>query len=164
MHKSRLHCCCPVGLEASKQLASPTPSRMHRTILVCTPVPHVTEHFDQSEVNHSGVQADGLHTCSLGGLDSLQPLDGDTMNPLLVLATQRTSRYWTPTPQDTEQSVHGPANHLAPSQFVPFAKHCLSVSGLSAGLQKSSLPSAHATCRVSTPLPHSAEHLDVHSE
>lgn len=49
-------------------------------------------------------------------------------------------------------------NHFALSQFDSLPKHCLSVSGLSLGLQNSSLPSAQATCLVSTPLPHSAEH------
>lgn len=55
-------------------------------------------------------------------------------------------------------NVHGPVNHFALSQFVPLPKHSLSVSGLSLGLQNNSLTSAQATCLVSTPLPHSAEH------
>lgn len=62
--------------------------------------------FDQFEVNHVGVHALALHTCSFAGLEPLQLLAGDTTNSLFVLATQRTSRYWTPTPQDTEHWNH----------------------------------------------------------
>ena len=62
--------------------------------------------FDQFEVNHVGVHALALHTCSFAGLEPLQLLAGDTTKSLFVLATQRTSRYWTPTPQDTEHWNH----------------------------------------------------------
>lgn len=44
LHGSRSHCCWSLGLAASSQFMLPTPSRIHRTSLVCTPVPHVTEH------------------------------------------------------------------------------------------------------------------------
>lgn len=56
--------------------------------------------------------------------------------------------------------VHGLANHLARSQLVPCPKQCISVSGLSLGLQNNSLPSAHATRLILTPFPHSAEHCN----
>jgi len=56
--------------------------------------------------------------------------------------------------------VHVLANHLARSQLVSRPKQCVSVSGLSLGLQNNSLPSAHATRLIFTPSPHSAEHCD----
>lgn len=56
--------------------------------------------------------------------------------------------------------VHGLANHLARSQLVPRSKQCISVLGLSWGLQNNSLPSAHATRLILTPFPHSAEHCN----
>lgn len=62
--------------------------------------------FDQSEVNHSGGHGDDLQTCSFAGLESLQLFAGNTTNSSLVLAAQRTSRYWTPTPHDTEHWNH----------------------------------------------------------
>lgn len=45
LHGSRLHCCWSLGFPASSQFELLTPSRIQRTSLVCTPVPHVTEHW-----------------------------------------------------------------------------------------------------------------------
>ena len=245
LHGSRSHRCWSLGLATSSQFELPTPSRIHRTSLVCTPVPHVTEHWKIPGVGiyidiYTGICiAESSKPLVAGQIVNLRDLPSTssrwTMSvctrSLCILArllassrcncspatrrircsslrrkglldighphrkTPNTETIFVgacsietiaadrwrclvvgedPTNRERVRhiyiyiysvfgyllltNVHGPVNHFALSQFGPLPKHCLSVSGLSLGLQNSSLPSAQATRLVSTPLPHSAEH------